>query len=465
MKELRRNMRLVGALVVIAFVALSGWFALTVFEQGSIWASSSRNTRLRATQTQRGDIVDRDGVVLASTSADGARNYLNNERARRALAATVGDDAGMSGTGVESYYSAQLLDISDSLPDRLAALFQGAERKGSTVELTIDARLTAAVAAAFPSGYRGAVCITNWSTGEVLAMVSLPTYDPSNPLSQDVEDTAYMNRCLQGLYTPGSVFKIVTLAAALEHDAGVSGQSFSCAGKWEYEGGSIVCAGHTAHGTISLQTAFARSCNVTFGKLAYQLGLDRLRETAEALGFNENFSLGDFTLYASRFPTQMGNYSDLVWSGIGQGTVLVTPMHMAMITAAVANDGAMIRPWLVRRISTETGIITRSGGAKGYRQVISADTARWIADAMQRAVEGGTAVRSKIEGCTVCGKTGSAETSDDKTVETNAWFTGFIRDAAHPYAVSVVIERGGAGGHLATELGAQALRAAIEYVG
>ena len=257
MKELRQNMRLVGTLVVIAFIGLSAWLALTVFEQGSIWASSSYNTRLSNTGAMRGDVTDRDGIVLATTDSEGKRTYLDNTSARRALAVTVGDTAGMSGTGVEGYYSAELLDISDSLAERLSALFNGIDRKGSSIQLTVDAKLSAYIAKQFPDGYRGAVCVTNYRTGEVLAMVSLPDYDPYDVAN--AEDTAYLNRCLQGLYTPGSVFKIVTLAAALEHDPGVVNQTFTCSGTWEYEGGSIVCAGKTAHGTIDLQTALAKS--------------------------------------------------------------------------------------------------------------------------------------------------------------------------------------------------------------
>lgn len=462
MKELRQNMRLVGALVVIVFIGLSAYLALTVFEQGSIWASSSYNTRLSNTGAMRGDISDRDGLTLATT-VDGTRTYLENAAARRALAVTVGDTAGMSGTGVEGYYSAELLDISDSMTERLSALFNGTQRKGSSIQLTIDAKLTAYIADQFPDGYRGAVCVTNYRTGEVLAMVSLPDYDPCSP--ESAEDTAYLNRCLQGLYTPGSVFKIVTLAAALEHDPSVINQTFTCSGTWEYEGGSIVCAGKTAHGTVDLQTAFAKSCNVTFGKLAYQLGNERLLETAKKLGFNENFKLGDFAIYNSKFPTEAENVSGLVWSGVGQSTVLTTPMHMTMITASVANGGQMVKPWLVKNIVTGTGVTTKVGAPSQYRQVISAETANIIAKCMYQAVEKGTATRAKIDGLTVCGKTGSAETSDDKSVETNSWYTGYIADASHPYAVSVVVEQGGAGAKKATELAAKALKAAVEYVG
>ena len=463
MKELRQNMRLVGMLVVIAFIGLSAYLALTVFEQGSIWASSSYNTRLNKTSAMRGDITDRSGVRLASSDSEGKRIYLENAAARRAMAVTVGDTSGMSGTGVEGFYSAELLDISDSLGERLSALFNGVPRKGSSIQLTVDSELTAQIAKAFPSGYRGAVCVTNYRTGEVLAMVSAPDYDPYDVTN--AEDTAYLNRCLQGLYTPGSVFKIVTLAAALEHDPNVMSQTFTCSGTWEYEGGSIVCAGKTAHGTIDLQTALAKSCNVTFGKLAYQLGNERMLETAKKLGFNENFKLGDFAIYNSKFPTDAETVSSLVWSGVGQSTVLVTPMHMNMITASVANGGQMVKPWLVKSIVTGTGTTVKIGAPSQYRQVMSAETANIIAGCMYQAVEKGTATRAQIDGLTICGKTGSAETSDDKTVETNSWFTGYVADSKHPYAVSVVIEQGGAGARKATELAAKAMKAAIEIFG
>lgn len=460
MKELRRNMRIVGMLVVVAFVGLAAWFALTVFEQGGIWASDSRNTRLRATGNQRGDIIDRNGVVLATT-VDGERTYLSDASVRRALAPTVGDTAGMSGTGVEGFYSSQLLDISDSLLERLSALFSGEARKGSSVELTVDAQLTAYIASAFPAGYRGAVCVMNYQTGEVLSMVSKPDYDPYAD-GESVEDTAYLNRCLQGLYTPGSVFKIVTLASALEHDPNVLNQTFTCAGTWEYEGGTIVCQGKTAHGTISVKTAFKKSCNVTFGKLAYQLGLTRLEETAEAMGFNENLKFGDFVVYNSKFPETLSSMSDLVWAGIGQSTVLTTPLHMALITSSVANGGVMMKPMLVKRITASSGTVTRVGEPQAFRTVMSAQTAATVSEYMYETVQSGTATRAQIDGYAVCGKTGSAETSDDKSVETNSWYTGFVYDQKYPYAISVVIEQGGAGSKLACELASKALGKAIE---
>ena len=468
MKELRRNMRLVGMLVVVMFVGLAAWFAMTAYTQGSIWASDVHNTRLAASNTLRGDITDRDGNLLATTAEDGSRQYTQNEQARRALSQTVGDIAGMSGVGVETFYSSELMDISTSLLDRLSELFQGADHVGSSIQLTIDGRLQAYISSQFPRGYSGAVCVTDYRTGEILAMVSLPDYDPYDIMSRSdaqVEDTAFLNRCLQGRYIPGSVFKIVTLTSALMNDPAVIEQPFACAGTWEYEGGRVVCAGGNAHGTVDLKTAFKRSCNVTFGKLAYQLGLDRLRATAEQFGFNENFKFGDFVVYNSSFPTRTGGMSGLVWAGIGQGEVLVTPLHVAMISGAVANGGVMMKPTLVKKITNTLGSNTAVGQATPYRQVMSESVASKVAEYMYETVQSGTATRARIDGYTVCGKTGSAEISNDKSVETNAWFTGFIYDPAHPYAISVVIEGGGAGARMPSELAAKALKAAIQYVG
>ena len=145
--------------------------------------------------------------------------------------------------------------------------------------------------------------------------------------------------------------------------------------------------------------------------------------------------------------------------------MLVTPLHMAMISGTIANRGVMMKPWLIRRITSALGAETVSGSPAAYRQVLDEPAAGLIAEYMYQAVKSGTATRAAVKGLTVCGKTGSAEISDDKSVETNAWFTGFIYDDAHPYAISVVIEGGGAGARMPSELASAALKKAVELVG
>jgi len=462
-------MRVVGFLMLLFFIGSGVWYGITVYTQGSVWASDVHNTRLHKTASQRGNITDRDGVTLARTNAEGERVYLANDTARRALSQTVGDTAGMSGTGVETFFSSELLDISTSLTDRLSELFNNAGHVGSSVRITVDAELQTNIASLFPKNYSGAVCVLNYKTGEILAMVSMPNYDPDqlkNRATAQVADTAYLNRCLQGLYIPGSIFKIVTLASALDYDPNVIHQAFTCSGTWEYEGGDIVCmSGRTAHGDIDVKEAFVKSCNVTFGKLAYQLGISRLAETAEKFGFNENFKFGDFIVYNSQFPKSVGNMNGLVWAGIGQGEVLVTPLHMAMISGAVANKGMMMQPYLVEKIESSLGQVEKKGQTKAYRQVMLPETSETIAKYMYQTVKSGTAGKAAVNGLTICGKTGSAETSNDKSVETNAWYTGFIYDDNHPYAISVVIEQGGAGGNLAASLASRAMELAVKRVG
>lgn len=466
MKELRRNMRLIGAVILCLFVGAACWYGVTVYTQGAKWASNVYNIRLQSTSANRGDITDRKGEVLATTNKEGKREYLADARARMALSQTVGDTAGMSGVGVESYFSSTLLNLSSSITDRFSEVFGNARHVGSSIRLTIDAGLQTYIASQFPAGYSGAVCVVNYKTGEILSMVSLPNYDPYNAASgQNVVDTAYLNRCLQGLYTPGSIFKIVTAAAALDYDAGVASQRFVCGGTWDYGVGSVNCMSGTAvHGELTLEEAFMRSCNVTFGKLAYQLGEARLRQTAESFGFNDVFKFDDITLYDSSFPTSMRNMNALVWAGIGQGEVLITPLHAAMISAAVANGGIMMTPALVRSVTTSLGVTTKSFKAVPYRRVMSENAANTIAGYMYRTVRSGTGTKAAIANYTVCGKTGSAETSDDKNKATNAWYTGFVYDDNHPYAIAVVIEEGGSGGNLSASLAAKALKYAIEHV-
>ena len=190
-----------------------------------------------------------------------------------------------------------------------------------------------------------------------------------------------------------------------------------------------------------------------------------MQSAAENFGFNDNFSFSDIVLYNSSYPEDVASVNELAWSGVGQGRVLVTPLHMAMIASGVANGGVMMEPKLVRQITGAAGIprLRTSGGT--YKRVMSEATAQIVGEYMRETVENGTGKKARVSGYTVCGKTGSAETSNDKSVSTNAWFVGYIQDASCPYAVAVVLEQAGSGGDLAATLAAKCLAEAVELVG
>ena len=262
------------------------------------------------------------------------------------------------------------------------------------------------------------------------------------------------------------MFKIVTLTAALDNLPGLLNRTFTCTGSQDFGGAAVTClSGRKAHGELDLKSAFAQSCNVTFAELSYELGKSNMQSAAENFGFNDNFSFSDIVLYNSSYPEDVASVNELAWSGVGQGRVLVTPLHMAMIASSVANGGVMMEPKLVRQITGAAGIprLRTSGGT--YRRVMSEATAQIVGEYMRETVENGTGKKARVSGYTVCGKTGSAETSNDKSVSTNAWFVGYIQDANCPYAVAVVLEQAGSGGDLAATLAAKCLAEAVELVG
>ncbi len=470
MRKMRGAMRVVAVLIVCAFASLGGFLGYTVYTQSSRWVTTQYNTRLTSAKKNvgMGAISDRDGVVLAQTNSDGQRMYASDKAVRRALSQTVGDQMSMSGTGVETFHAGTLLGLNGSIIDRTWQYVTGQSYQGDNIRLTVSAELTTYIAEAFPGKYEGAVVVLNYKTGEVLAMVSKPDYDPqqlsTRQASPDASGTAYLNRCLQGQYAPGSVFKVVTLASALDNIPGVSEMLFTCDSPHMFGETKVTCYANEVHGQISLEQAFAKSCNVTFAAIAQALGDKRLSATAEKMGFNDNFHFRDMVLYQSSIPTDITDPGELLWTGDGQGKLLVTPMHMAMIAGAVGNGGVMMEPKLVSNVTGVGGIPRIRSVVGQYARAMGVETAATVKRYMKKAVESGTATKAKIKGYSVCGKTGTAEVADDKSVPNNAWFIGFVEDESAPYAVAVVIEEGGTGGSVAAPLAAKALKKAISLI-
>jgi peptidoglycan glycosyltransferase len=218
----------------------------------------------------------------------------------------------------------------------------------------------------------------------------------------------------------------------------------------------------SAHGVQTLTDAFVSSCNTTFAALSQELGYQMLGQTAEKMGFNENFMFSDLIVYNSSYPIDDLSPEDLAWSSIGQGRVLTTPMHMALIAGAIARGGVMYEPHLVRKITTpQGGTRALPGSLEGIR-VMDSETALRLEKEMIRVVKSGTGTRAALSnGYVVAGKTGSAEASNDKSIESHAWFVGYITNDNAPYAISIVVENGGSGGGVAAPLARRTLQKAI----
>ncbi len=455
---------------MILFSAMIIAIGVNVHRNGSRWVHIYNNPRITNVNASviKGSIMDRDGLLLAyEDPKTGERCYAQDREIRQAVSQTVGDEYGMAGTGVEKMHVSTLLGFSGMFTD---SIWQWAtndenEEYGKNITLTIDAGLSEYIADQFPDGKCGAVVVTNYKTGEILSMVSMPSYDPYKAKTDAVEDSAYLNRCVQSLYTPGSVFKIITLAALIEDGAiDYENNAYFCNGPVNFGGVLVRCADYAKHGELSAEDALSCSCNVAFATMAYQLGAGKMMKMAERFRFNENFLFQDIIVYNSVYPEVVqDDLAELVWSGVGQSKVQVSPLHMAMIAGAIANDGVMMSPKLIAKVSGKNGI-TQPRVGDPSRRVISAETASIIGNYMQTVVEEGTGTRAKISGYTVCGKTGSAQVSNNDEDATHAWFVGYIDDAKYPYAVAVVVESGGGGGSAAAPLAKKALVKAMELV-
>ena len=460
MKQLRSRIKLVAVILLCCLLAVGGWVAVSMDQNGSRLVNSAYNRRLREARstTKMGAVYDRSGVVLAESKTAGTRSYSSDRALRRAVSQTVGDQMMQSSTGVELFHASELLGLNGLRLKQIGRLLTGREKTGNDLHLTIDAGLSKTVSKLMQD-YKGAVTVYNYKTGEILLMVSTPDYDPAeiNEGGEAEADSAYLNRVLQGQYPPGSVFKIVVLLSALENIPGITKETFTCTGALEYDGGVMTCAGNAVHGDLTLKQAFSKSCNIAFASIARRLGPEKLLATAEKLGFNDDFLFDDIILYTSELPSDIAADSELVQTGIGQGRVLVTPLHMAMIAGAVANGGRMMEPALIR---------SSAGAPKLYRQIMSGDNALTIAKYMRDVVENGTGTRAKLRNYSdgyVCGKTGSAEASNDKTAKTHAWYVGFLYgDDEHPYSIAVVLEHAGSGGQAAATIASKTLRYVID---
>ena len=448
MKQQRLRFKLLALLLfgLFALLAVYGGYAITTY--GNRWFAYSRNPRIRAQKENviAGDVLDRSGVLLATTR-DGERIYQSDEQARRAIVHLLGDDQGQVSNGVETFQSNYLYGFQATLPELVNSLFDGQPRRGDNVTLTIDSRLCTEITRFFASypltaGKQGAAVVINYRTGETLGMVSLPNFDPMNITSATVSDPGqpFWNRATQSVYPPGSTFKIITTDAALTNLDNIQDTEIACTGGLVVQDQTIRDYGNAVHNSLSLRRAFMVSCNNAFALMALNMKDDALRRAAESFGFNVNFLFKDIVVENSVYPTANRTAFEVAASGFGQSAIVASPMHMCLVAAAIANDGVMMEPQLLRQATGSTGTIRTSFEPRVYRTVTTPANAAVIQEYMQAVVASGTGTRAAVSGLTVCGKTGSAESSLNGRAITYGWFVGYIADDSLPFAVAVVVE-------------------------
>ena len=411
-------------------------------------------------QIERGKIYSADGVLLADNIKMG-ENYERTYPKGSSTAPWLGYNHSTYGrAGIERVYNQDLTGQWGTLGviNQITGTTQGAD-----LELTIDMGVQAVATSALGER-RGGVVALDPRTGAVIAMVSYPRYDPNRleEIWSDIivdEDRPLLNRATFGLYPPGSVFKIVVAAAALETGTVTTDTMFDDTGTYVAGGYEVSNYDDKVHGEHDFAKAFASSINTTFAKVGVELGADTLSGYAKAFGFGQipPWPLGGAD---SRFPDP-GDMDDahVAQAAFGQGEVLASPLELALITSAVANDGKIMKPYIVEKVTSAKGAVLRTADPDVWSQPISSATAAELKSLMVQVVRSGTGTAAALGGVQVAGKTGTAEVAD---AESHAWFVSFASAEDPSVVVAVIVENAGTGGSVAAPIARKVMAAALE---
>jgi cell division protein FtsI/penicillin-binding protein 2 len=437
MKKVKRRAQsalLIAGMLVIGLCV----YLIRLADDGRDWATFEANRHIyHEGILDTGTLLDRNGVVLAH-AGDGTYYYAEDAAVRTSCLHTVGDYAGFIGTGIINAFPYRLANYS------FVNGTYSRDGNGATLQLTIDSKLNVAAYNAL-AGRRGTVLIYNYETGDILCMASSPSYDPNTTpdLSSSSMEGVYLNRAISSTFTPGSVFKIVTLAAAIENIDDLYTRTFSCSGGLNVGGEFVKCSG--THGEQSIEQAFANSCNSAFAELSLELGPELLAEYAEKLGLVSAHDLNGIETAAGSFDKAAEGSGSLAWSGIGQYNDLVSPYALLRVVGAVANGGTAVEPTLIL------------GDSEGKTKLLSSETAATIAEMMSYNVTYSYGAWN-FPNLDICAKTGTAEVGNGAS---HAWFAGFLKNSDAPLAFVVLVENGGGGLAAAGSVANSVLQAAV----
>ena len=420
---------------------LLGGLLMFVWEyatQAERWVSFSGSPHLyNSSNIGCGTITDRSGNVLLDIAQ--GRTYSDNANTRKSTLHWLGDKTGFISASTVSTYAASMVGY-----DRINGVYS-ASGEGGQARLTISAKVQNAALEAM-GNRKGTVGVYNYKTGEILCALTTPTYDPENvpDIANDTTgayDGVYLNRFLQSAYVPGSIFKIVTLSAALDCVPGIENMTFSCRGKIEYGTEAVTC--EKVHGNQSLKQAFANSCNCAFAQIAEKVGKNNMVKYVKQFGVTQKLSFDGSTTVAGNYDISNTAPVSFAWSCIGQHSDLVNPARYMTFMGAIGGRGVAAEPYLMA-VVTNGGDTTYEAKTKNTDRLMSKEVADTVADYMRnnvKAVYGD----GNFGGLPVCAKSGTSQLGGDQ--KSNAMFAGFVDSDQYPLAFIVVVENGGYGSH------------------
>lgn len=426
------------------FLIMAVYFSYYIGAKSDEQMNNSYNklTNKLSETTVRGKIYSSDGKVLAETTTDASGNEKRSYPYNDLFCHIVGIES-YGKSGLESLYNYKLLTADTSWVSKVFTDLKGEKYEGNNIITTLNVDLQQAAYNAM-SDYKGAVVIMEADTGKVLTMMSNPSFNPNtineqwDTISND-ESSPLVNRATMGLYTPGSIFKLFTLEEYLEEGGQSSDYIFNCTGSVQVSGKNISCANGRSHGTVDLMGSFANSCNGSFINIGNSLKSGSLSKMCDRMLFNSELPI-KLTYNKSRF-SLADDADDFLKAQtyFGQGETLCTPMHMALICSAIANDGVMMEPMYVEKIENAYGATIETFEPKEYKTIFSKVQTDALKPYMRSVVENGTAIRlNDFANTTVYGKTGTAQIDDGS--KANSWFIGFFEKDGKSYSIAVVCE-------------------------
>lgn len=442
-------------LIAVLLLAGLGFFLAEYAMESEQWVMSAGSPHVYngSVNINTGVVTDRDNVILLDMRDE--RTYSNIHAIRASTIHWVGDRDGNIVAPALSTYAVNIVGY-----DGFNGLYSFGN-SGGAAKLTLDAAVQTAALEALGS-YKGTVGVYNYKTGELICAVSTPTFDPDNPPeitqeNEDIYDSIYYNRFTQSAYTPGSIFKIATLAAALETMPDVEKKTFGCTGEYAIGQKTVICDG--VHGNQDLKTAFHNSCNCAFAQLAEELGGDTLAQYVEQFGLTDSISFDGITTSAGSYSIadedDNGNAYEVAWSGIGQYLDQVNPCGFMTFVGAIANGGKVVYPHVVKQI-TNGDQVTYDAKRQVGRQIMSKETAEKVAAYMNFNVTNRYGTEN-FAGLSAGAKTGTGEVGGGK--KPNAMLTGFVLDERYPLAFMIAVEDAGYGRAVCVPIASKVLTA------